>query len=447
MRYCFSRSLAARQSIRRRLGLALLVVLIACGLSWASSAWADAPTSQTRIQYTDTMSGYSADRVALCQWYVSMRNAQYPGTTTYVNATSTGGFNNTGVCTIAIGGTNYNIQFEPAALRCYDGSAPVNGVCGSPPPACSDASMINKYVGASVQGTGTSLPSTICIQGCAYSAGSVGVQVGTSYAVDLGKGTGATCSGANYDTIDTTTKATDAPSLVSCAKQGKVYGTVNGVGICAAAGTIPNSTVSQNGSTTTQNTSASGVQGTPTTSTTTTTVSNVNNVSTVTTTTTNPDGSKSSTTQDQATYCQQNPSAQVCKGSESTASGGTDCTTPPTCSGDAIQCMMVNQQWRTRCDSNQPSSLSDLGSKLVSGQDPVANPASSGNRTVNPIASSIDQSSFLNGAGLSDKVVSVSGQSITLPFSRLNQYLVWLGHLFVVISLIGAIRIVLGGFK
>ncbi|ULX54062.1 hypothetical protein A9P79_19260 [Cupriavidus taiwanensis] len=109
--------------------------------------------------------------------------------------------------------------------------------------------------------------------------------------------------------------------------------------------------------------------------------------------------------------------------------------------------MMVNQQWRTRCDSNQPSSLSDLGSKLINGQDPVSNPAAPANRTVNPISSSIDQTAFLSGGGLSDKVVTVSGQSITLPFSRLNQYLVWIGHLFVVLSLIGAIRIVLGGFK
>lgn len=438
MRYCFSRSLAARQSIRRRLVLALLVVLFVFGLSWASESWA---------------AGYPPKAFQT----TSPANNQ-----TYTASTADA------VCSAAVapgGGTasrsnndclRNGAHWSWIIAQC-DGSpgnvvnwtdATVNTLCSTPPPVnCSDPALVSKYVGAAVQGTATSLPSTVCIQGCAYSTGTVGVQVGTSYATDLGKGTGATCSGANYDTIDTTTKATDPPSLVSCAKQGKVYGTVNGVGICAAAGTIPNSTVTQNGSTTTQNTSASGVQGTPTTSTTTTTVSNVNNVSTVTTTTTNPDGSKSSTTQDQATYCQQNPSAQVCKGSQSSASGGTDCTAAPSCSGDAIQCMMVNQQWRTRCDSNQPSSLSDLGSKLVSGQDPVANPASSGNRTVNPIASSIDQSSFLNGAGLSDKVVSVSGQSITLPFSRLNQYLVWLGHLFVVISLIGAIRIVLGGFK
>lgn len=435
MRYCFSRSLAARQSIRHRLAHALLVALFVFGLSWASEGLAVSPYMGYGLAAEPSNTAYWADTgQGVCDKFGQTWSGSSPGYCRFNGPDRYLAF-------VQVCKTSGGVYFAP------DTTKPSAQQCDSPPPSCSDASLVNKYIGASVQGTATSLPTTVCIQGCAYSTGTVGVQVGTSYATDLGKGTGATCTGANYDTIDTTTKATDPPSLVSCSKQGKVYGTVNGVGICAAAGTIPNSTVTQNGSTTTQNTSASGVQGTPTTSTTTTTVSNVNNVSTVTTTTTNPDGSKSSTTQDQATYCQQNPSAQVCKGSESTASGGTDCTAAPSCSGDAIQCMMVNQQWRTRCDSNQPSSLSDLGSKLVNGQDPVANPASSGNRTVNPIASSIDQSSFLNGAGLSDKVVSVSGQSITLPFSRLNQYLVWLGHLFVVISLIGAIRIVLGGFK
>ncbi|XYI32384.1 hypothetical protein MNJPNG_09500 [Cupriavidus oxalaticus] len=274
------------------------------------------------------------------------------------------------------------------------------------------------------------------------------MQVGTSYATDIGVGTGATCSGANYDSIDTTTKPTDPPSLVSCSKKGMVYGTVNGVGICAAAGTIPNSTVKQQSTSTTQNTDASGVQAAPQTEGTTVVLSNVGGVPKVTETKTNPDGSKTETTEDQGSYCQKNPTAQVCKESEGAASGGADCTAPPSCSGDAIQCMMVNQQWRTRCDSNQPSSLSDLGNQILAGNDPAKNPANVDQRSVSNISSSIDQATFLQGGGgLADKMVTVGGRVIALPFSKLNQYLVWLGHVFVVISLIGGLRIVLGGFK
>ncbi len=431
MRYCFSALLVARQSIRRRLAHALLVVAIAFGLSWVSEANAQYPPQDYKVG-TSAAKPTAAEACAV--WSSGAGVLVDMGT--YVRCQA---------------GTSSNVL-----ARCYNGlyavyaNSTVSTMCATQtPPDCTSAALKNKYVGASVQGTATSLPGTICIQGCAYPAGSVGVQVGTSYATDIGVGTGATCTGANYDSIDTTTKATDPPSLVSCSKKGMVYGTVNGVGICAAAGTIPNSTVKQQSTSTTQTTDASGVQAAPQTEGTTVIVSNVGGVPRVTETKTNPDGSKTETTEDQTSYCQKNPTAQVCKEAESTASGGADCTTPPSCSGDAIQCMMVNQQWRTRCDSNQPSSLSDLGSKLVNGQDPVlaSGPSNPFTRQATAVGGSIDQTAFLSGGGLSDKVVTVSGQSITLPFSRLNQYLVWIGHLFVVLSLIGAIRIVLGGFK
>lgn len=339
--------------------------------------------------------------------------------------------------------------------RCGDGSLPdtnkpADQQCGvAAPPVCTDASVKSKYLGAGALGTSItgSPPATICVQGCSYAAGQTSVLIGTQYSVDIGLGTGSACSGSNYDTIDTTTKPTDPPSLRSCAQKGMTYGTVNGVGICAKAGTIPNSTVTQNTSNTVTGTSASGVQGTPSTTSDSLTVSNVNGVPTVTDTKTNPDGSKTTTTTDQPSYCMMNPTASVCKESQSNVSGGGDCAAAPVCQGDAVQCAMVNQQWHTRCDSNQQSAMSDLGNQILAGNDPAASSNPVTHRTSNNISSSIDQSTFLTGGVLADKVVTVHGNAITLPFSRLNQYLVWLGHIFVVMSLIGAIRIVLGGFK
>ncbi|WP_226468059.1 hypothetical protein [Luteimonas panaciterrae] len=38
---------------------------------------------------------------------------------------------------------------------------------------------------------------------------------------------------------------------------------------------------------------------------------------------------------------------------EGSASGGGDCTAPPTCSGDPIMCAVLDQQWRTRCGNNK----------------------------------------------------------------------------------------------
>ena len=266
------------------------------------------------------------------------------------------------------------------------------------------------------------------------------------YGMSIGAGSGATCSGANYTSIDTTTKKDDPPSVVSCGQKGLVYGTVNGVGICAKGGDVPGSSVKQTGNSTTTNTDASGVQAPPQTTNTSTTITNNNGVTTVTQTTTKPDGTKTETTEPLDTFCAKNPNDAACK-ANSSAEGGADCVAPPVCKGDAVQCAMLNQQWHTRCDLQQPNDASALGQQLVAGNDPAGNPASPSQRTVTPIATALDQSPFLGGGGLSDKVVTVSGQSITLPFSKLNQYLEWLGRIFVVISLIGALRIVLGGFK
>ena len=313
-------------------------------------------------------------------------------------------------------------------------------------PDCTATSVKNQYVGAWVVGSATSAPGTACIQGCAYPQGSIAVAGSFGYGMSIGAGTGATCSGANYTSIDTTTKKDDPPSVVSCGQKGLVYGTVNGVGICAKGGDVPGSSVKQTGNSTTTNTDASGVQAPPQTTNTSTTITNNNGVTNVTQTKTNPDGTKTETTEPLDTFCAKNPNDAACK-ANSSAEGGADCVAPPVCKGDAVQCAMLNQQWHTRCDLQQPNDASALGQQLVAGHDPAGNPASPSQRTVTPIATALDQSPFLGGGGLSDKVVTVSGQSITLPFSKLNQYLEWLGRVFVVISLIGALRIVLGGFK
>nr|WP_147299340.1 hypothetical protein [Cupriavidus taiwanensis] len=398
-----------------------------------------------------------------------MRNAQYPGTTTYVNATSTGGFNGTGVCTVAIGGTNYNIQFEPAALRCSDGSAPVNGVCSPPPPNCSSSGLLNKYRGAGVTGpsAGPEAPGLICVEGCGYIGGAVMVTVpkGSAYEYSgrLGAATGQACTtGKNYDIIDTVmydeTKDDRPPSPLSCADQGKVYGTVNGVGICANAGTIPGSTVTTNETKTSTQTDASGVQAAPQSETTTYSVGNINGVAMVTSTVTHADGSKTQVTQTQDGFCRENPSASPCGGGggggggggkkedKGIAAGGDTCQAQPVCSGDAIQCMMVKQQWYTRCEPQQENPMSQLGQQILDGNDPKAgdNPVAEENRTKHSLNGAIDQSGFLAGGGLQDKTFRMSGQMVVFPFSKLNEYLVMIGNVFVAISLIGAARIVVG---
>lgn len=248
---------------------------------------------------------------------------------------------------------------------CYPPGAP------PPPPDCTKDSVKGAYVGASVQGSG-SLPAAACIQGCSYPIVGVGVEVGGQYAGGLGVGTGGACSAANYDKIDTTTKPTDPPSLVSCAQRGLVYGTFNGVGMCQKGGDVPGSSVKTDTKSSTTTTDASGVQASPqVTNVTTTVTTNNNGVTTVTQTTTNPDGTKSSTTTDKDTFCSKSPNDALCK-SLSAASGGDACDAAPVCQGDAIQCAMLAQQWRTRCEPLKKDAVVDLGQQLASGQDPLA---------------------------------------------------------------------------
>lgn len=458
MCYCFSRSLAVLRLIACRAirATSLTLVVIVFGLSWASEVLAVSPYMGYGLAAEPSNTTYWADTAqGVCDKFGQTWSGSSPG---YCRFNGPDRY----LTFVQVCKSSGGVYFAP------DTTKPQAQQCdGTPPPNCSSSELLNKYRGAGV--TGPSLtdaaPALICVQGCGYTGGSVMVTFpkaggGYTYSGRLGVATGQSCTTANYDVIDTVMydeTQDKPPSPLNCADQGKVYGTVNGVGICANAGSIPGSTVTTNESKTSTETSASGVQATPQTESTSYSVGNVNGVAWVTSTVTHGDGSKTQVAQPLDGFCRENPSASPCGGGgggggggrkdAGVAAGGDNCQAQPVCSGDAIQCMMVKQQWHTRCDSNQPSSLSDLGQKLIDNQDPVSNPASKANWDVRPISSSLDQSAFLGGGGLSDKVVTVSGQSITLPFSRLNQYLVWIGHLFVVLSLIGAIRIVLGGFK
>ncbi|MGO4660143.1 virulence factor TspB C-terminal domain-related protein [Ensifer sp. 2YAB10] len=164
----------------------------------------------------------------------------------------------------------------------------------------------------------------------------------------------------------------DAP--IKCAA-GMCTGTVNGVDICVKCVQVDNATV---GKVTTTNPDGSKTE----TSTATSTTVNNNNVTTniVTTTTTTPAGGGTPTTttktdantESKDSFCAKNPNDPVCKQSLGMASGGDDCSAPPSCSGDAVQCMMVQQQWKSRCDMQKTDDATAYGVQLTTGQDPQA---------------------------------------------------------------------------
>jgi hypothetical protein len=141
--------------------------------------------------------------------------------------------------------------------------------------------------------------------------------------------------------------------------------------------------------------------------------------------------------------CQQSPDLSICKTS---AYGSSGCTAPPSCDGDAIQCGIATQSWKTACALDTSTALSETGvydaAKAITGDQTTG---LAGNVGFTFSGSSFDQTAHFGSAGLSDLSVTVMGHPITLQLSLLNQWLGYLGNLAVAVTLIVAMRISLGG--
>lgn len=278
-----------------------------------------------------------------------------------------------------------------------DGSCRLN--C---PSAGSSAPGGNTAYGTSSSQTITN-PS-VCVNGCAYNYTSywTGAKPGQSggfpvewYGV---KSSYAACSGSGMPT------AVDSQPSSTCPD--KTYsGTVNGQSVCVP---YPTQTTggTTNSTTTASSPAASAPAATSSSSSSSTTCDGVTCTTTTTvnvgvsgggagggngasgaaaspcaSTSTSTGGSvaggagtcTTTTSQPQTDYCKQNPDAQQCKQNQDSASGGTDCTAPPSCSGDAISCAILSQQWNTRCDLQKSVDPSiQLGQQIQAGNDPMA---------------------------------------------------------------------------
>ena len=225
----------------------LTLVLCACGLSMVSEARADAPV--TMYSTGDAPSIWNSTGQGACDAAAVRYN-----TAQHYAAGHDIGLVNGGTCSM-VWASSPNIVDTSFALisasRCApngtapDTTKPLASQCTPPPPNCAGSDLLNKYRGSGVQGPAPSgvAPDLICVQGCGYTTGSFTTVINGVYNTRLGKATGQACTtGANYDVIDSViydeTKD-NPPSLQSCSDQGKVYGTFNGVGMCATAGSIP----------------------------------------------------------------------------------------------------------------------------------------------------------------------------------------------------------------
>ena len=296
---------------------------------------------------------------------------------------------------------------------CVSGYTYQGGVCKSSQQNCSDPSVMNKYSGAgwTTASTAAGAPDYICIKGCQYDPGSLTVTYPNSASVTgytsggrAGSSSGKSCDLGSWPqiTIDVDmSNATDPkklpPSPEVCAAQGKFFGQVNGVDVCSPAVPGGSSTSTSNSSSSTNDAPASSPAASSTNDTTTKTTCTDTTCTTTTvvaigggggvaggasspgasTCQSGPGASAvagtctTTTTTSRDDYCKANPKAPQCE--QDSASGGADCGTPPSCSGDAISCAILQQQWNTRCELQKGGDpYSTLGQQIGSGQDPMA---------------------------------------------------------------------------
>ena len=143
-------------------------------------------------------------------------------------------------------------------------------------------------------------------------------------------------------------------------------------------------------------------------------------------------------TKDQGSFCKDNPGLQICKNSAINA----NCQSF-SCDGDAVQCAIARQTYKTACDWETRGPLNDVGdAALNGGTRPPGHPGLSPDAVPMDFGSAIDQTEYFAGGGLTDLVVPLGSSSITVPFSMLNGSLAMLGNIMVGLCMLGAAFIV-----
>lgn len=145
------------------------------------------------------------------------------------------------------------------------------------------------------------------------------------------------------------------------------------------------------------------------------------------------------------------------EGDESMVSGDQSCGATPSCEGDAIQCAILRQTHKSRCDQEEfqdlsPEKIADAKSSLESefaGAD--YQPLTAGVEGTFNLEGMLDTSSSIGGScpSLPDITFTINGQTKTFSFmtwlAELCKYAVWFSYLLVAFAMRGAAEIVAGG--
>lgn len=244
-------------------------------------------------------------------------------------------------------------------------------------------------------------------------------------------GTPAICGTWVYDGTyappGSTTAIAGQPDASIC-PSGQCPGTFNGASICLPCASSPDAkTFSSSQKTTT------GPDGSVTKQDISTTFSD-GKVLTTTTTTTTINNSTTSTTeikeQDAPGFCEENPDLAICKDSVANSS---DCGAPPTCQGDAIQCAILDQTWRNRCETTPETLKYDAA---------VGSEAALKSQLTGSVVDIgvLDQSRHFASSCPADASFEILGFSGHIPYSSICPYLVIFGNLGAAVALFFGIK-------
>lgn len=409
--------------------------------------------------YFDTHSPAFPSALEACNSYVSWFDSYAAQDISYNSHTEqVCYYNRTGFATQNITINWYKDCSDGLGMRGWN-TAPggSNGRClGDPPPepeACEDGRELDSGFYSSANNP------VACIQGCQALRVSTGAPV---LNCDLSQGiglcdyiyparyvdTGVECSPSSEPPKET--PKPDCP-YCRCMESGGSWGQVGGVDTCMPQGSAGSAPVTKPSgpptvTTTTPAPTPENPDPEPVTEVTPAPVITVTpppagapagTEPTVTETTTDENGNTITTEQGKKGYCEENPSAQICRDDDKSIFSGT-CESFR-CEGDAIQCAMALKQHQTVCDMQKGDAISDLGQQLTQGLGGVENPLENPEQVS---LDALDTSSFMPKGGLQDMSFSIVGQSFTLPLSNLNAGLQFAGYIVLAFSFIAAARIV-----
>ena len=130
-------------------------------------------------------------------------------------------------------------------------------------------------------------------------------------------------------------------------------------------------------------------------------------------------------------------------GGDGKSVGGLGCgPEPPECKGSLYECAIIKQQWLSRCDT-QDLTGTELGSALDGTDEKSAAKQKEGQDLINlDLSQRIDTSGFLTRSCPADQTFQVLDVSVTLPFSEICFALQIMGQVAFAAAMLVALRIV-----